>query len=776
MDFHSLSRKDLQALCKKNKIPANMTNVAMADALGALQQVEGLGKFLNPVGYDNTALFPDAEVVGTPQIHRTASRNSARRKSVREEPESSKVSTRVRRGTRAGNAEGNDQENKHLNVPATPAMPTSRTRAPAISTRRKKETHVQEDEKIDAPKTPAAPPSTGMRGAGRSVSSKVESTGGTAVQRTRRSVRLLEKSLADMRLMDTDETGRVMLDEISEEMINVSHLTKDSAKIEMESKNTDDADTSKEKNIGYKCKSQDSQSKVQLGSEAGTSMQAPFQEVNCNYYSEESEQHDSNPKLELCLDTYHDPSEVLECCDESKVEFSNQLEKEVILNDDSVDKGSGVLFELEYSIDFSNPENKFCSDAKQGVSDDASSGVIEQDIVGSLAVSSTNTDPMSPDELVKINTDNQDEKNEIENSIDFSNPKNKFSSDAKQDVPVGASGVASFDVTGQDIAGSLAGLSTNTDPVSPEEFTDNHDENNEIENFIDFSNPENKDVPNGASNDASSGVTEQFIAGFLSVSSINTDPESPVELVEVNTDNQGEKNEHWIVVDGNEMPHTDGSPAKLEVRNNPVLISCEKLEVKREPETSDSFTDLEESKGGLEKLVDVSENSAAHLKPGDMEFKMNHLRLNSENLEVREEHETSDLLCDLEESKEVEEKMVQVSENSVADLRPDIEVKMDSLKVESDNLEAKSIIVEESEALVRSDVIPEDIALTKLELLHSTDENEGKIIKHCISSSGGDEVTPSTLTLDSICEQKTSDIPNQSVSANQPKGSFPCVA
>ena len=39
MDFHSLARKELQALCKKNKIPANMTNVAMADALTALENV-----------------------------------------------------------------------------------------------------------------------------------------------------------------------------------------------------------------------------------------------------------------------------------------------------------------------------------------------------------------------------------------------------------------------------------------------------------------------------------------------------------------------------------------------------------------------------------------------------------------------------------------------------------------------------------------------------------------------------------------------------------------
>ncbi|KAI3929630.1 hypothetical protein MKX01_025798 [Papaver californicum] len=42
MDFHSLTRRQLQSLCKKNKIPANMTNVAMADALSSLTTVEGI--------------------------------------------------------------------------------------------------------------------------------------------------------------------------------------------------------------------------------------------------------------------------------------------------------------------------------------------------------------------------------------------------------------------------------------------------------------------------------------------------------------------------------------------------------------------------------------------------------------------------------------------------------------------------------------------------------------------------------------------------------------
>ncbi|CAI9087074.1 OLC1v1021045C1 [Oldenlandia corymbosa var. corymbosa] len=42
MDFHSLTRRQLQTLCKRNRIPANLTNVAMADALSALPVVEGM--------------------------------------------------------------------------------------------------------------------------------------------------------------------------------------------------------------------------------------------------------------------------------------------------------------------------------------------------------------------------------------------------------------------------------------------------------------------------------------------------------------------------------------------------------------------------------------------------------------------------------------------------------------------------------------------------------------------------------------------------------------
>ena len=39
MDFHALSRRELQALCKRNGVRANMTNAAMAAALQGLASV-----------------------------------------------------------------------------------------------------------------------------------------------------------------------------------------------------------------------------------------------------------------------------------------------------------------------------------------------------------------------------------------------------------------------------------------------------------------------------------------------------------------------------------------------------------------------------------------------------------------------------------------------------------------------------------------------------------------------------------------------------------------
>ncbi|KAM0920301.1 hypothetical protein ACQ4PT_007604 [Festuca glaucescens] len=48
MDIHALPRRDLQALCKRNGIRANMTNAAMADALAALPAVDGIEEYAKP--------------------------------------------------------------------------------------------------------------------------------------------------------------------------------------------------------------------------------------------------------------------------------------------------------------------------------------------------------------------------------------------------------------------------------------------------------------------------------------------------------------------------------------------------------------------------------------------------------------------------------------------------------------------------------------------------------------------------------------------------------
>ncbi|XP_042486983.1 uncharacterized protein LOC122067209 [Macadamia integrifolia] len=77
MDFHCLTRRELQALCKRNKIPANLTNVAMADALKALDHVEGLSDNLDPV--PDTPKRPE---ILSPDLPRTTRRTSTRQKTV----------------------------------------------------------------------------------------------------------------------------------------------------------------------------------------------------------------------------------------------------------------------------------------------------------------------------------------------------------------------------------------------------------------------------------------------------------------------------------------------------------------------------------------------------------------------------------------------------------------------------------------------------------------------------------------------------------------------
>ncbi|XP_058002516.1 uncharacterized protein LOC131168866 [Hevea brasiliensis] len=206
MDFHSLARKELQALCKKNKIPANMTNVAMADALKALEKVEGLDEL-------NTRSDPQESPEKTKNAEpRTACRTSTRRKPINVEPESSQPKTRTRHATRRMVAEEPEQENKNVNLPETPAMTTTRRRAPAASATRKMDAQlmeVGEDEKLvgqeksDVPETPAIRTSRSKTPAvstRRKIEGQKDEKSVQTVYATRQSVRLLEKSMAELSL------------------------------------------------------------------------------------------------------------------------------------------------------------------------------------------------------------------------------------------------------------------------------------------------------------------------------------------------------------------------------------------------------------------------------------------------------------------------------------------------------------------------------------------------------------------------------------------------
>ncbi|KAJ6291174.1 hypothetical protein OIU76_023267 [Salix suchowensis] len=129
MDFHSLSRKELQDLCKKNKIPANMTNIAMADALEALDKVEGLLEEFTNVPEHDIQQSPEKAMSGSAKAPQTSARTSTRIRT-------STASARQKMESTA--MEIVEQQEKN-NVPKTPATRSSRRMAPAVSARGKVE-------------------------------------------------------------------------------------------------------------------------------------------------------------------------------------------------------------------------------------------------------------------------------------------------------------------------------------------------------------------------------------------------------------------------------------------------------------------------------------------------------------------------------------------------------------------------------------------------------------------------------------------------------------
>ncbi|KAG2334036.1 hypothetical protein Bca4012_000808 [Brassica carinata] len=169
MDFHSLLRRDLQFLCKINKIPANMTNLAMADALKSLETVEGLDEYMKQSG--SNVLQSPTSVAKLPPS--TATRVTRRKTTaVKPEPQSSRLTT-------IKSLDGDlDQENMIKNVifdvAKTPVVRSTRKASAAASCGSK----AQESKKVELVQSAYS---------------------------TRRSTRLLEKCMADLSLK-TKET------------------------------------------------------------------------------------------------------------------------------------------------------------------------------------------------------------------------------------------------------------------------------------------------------------------------------------------------------------------------------------------------------------------------------------------------------------------------------------------------------------------------------------------------------------------------------------------
>ncbi|XP_039771462.1 nucleolin 2-like isoform X2 [Panicum virgatum] len=137
MDFHALSRRELQALCKRNGVRANMTNAAMAEALQGLASVDGI------------------EEIGTtlclPTPGRSAMKSAAKKTELTEEeqqqhgsplPRGRRVSVKSPEAIRMEVEEGEDEKKRDLvkeivRTPGVALRSTSRrARATPATTRR----------------------------------------------------------------------------------------------------------------------------------------------------------------------------------------------------------------------------------------------------------------------------------------------------------------------------------------------------------------------------------------------------------------------------------------------------------------------------------------------------------------------------------------------------------------------------------------------------------------------------------------------------------------
>ncbi|CAO2832376.1 unnamed protein product [Amaranthus hypochondriacus] len=238
MDFTTLKRRDLQSLCKKNNIPANLTNAAMADALASLSTVEGIDEYS---GIPQTEVLgsPERSVIGSPNAqHQTTTRQTV----SNEELESSKVATRTRRGTRTRMVEGTDTKK-------TPATRTTRKRAcQEASIKNKMEKDLQADFEADLDQSEVSEKNVLPEGELEQISEEVsEVTVETEVQVPSESQNEVGQVDNGQKVIGVDDC------EESQEEQNVNMVQEDSAKTSDDNKEVDFHSFSR-KNLQILCK------------------------------------------------------------------------------------------------------------------------------------------------------------------------------------------------------------------------------------------------------------------------------------------------------------------------------------------------------------------------------------------------------------------------------------------------------------------------------------------------------------------------------------------
>ncbi|VVB14875.1 unnamed protein product [Arabis nemorensis] len=206
MDFHSLMRRDLQFLCKRNKIPANMTNLAMADALKALEIVEGLDEYMT----QSNSNAPRSPTSLANQPPNTATRTTRRKTTMKAEPQSS--SQLVSRSTNKSLAGEMDQENINKNVAQEPKTNNVKFEANVAKT----------------PATRSIRKASAATSCSRKVQESKKKEPVQSVYSTRRSTRLLEKCMGELSLK-TKETLDDKLEKNEETERKVSALEENTA-------------------------------------------------------------------------------------------------------------------------------------------------------------------------------------------------------------------------------------------------------------------------------------------------------------------------------------------------------------------------------------------------------------------------------------------------------------------------------------------------------------------------------------------------------------------